>query len=507
MNDFRGYSKALDDEHLKVIRNDITGPLADELEKMPDVFEAKMVRGADGKWRTELVDPQRLSSADEFVSNMTSAQMKAGLSKRQTRVAFEQLPESAQTDIYTTMKDFYDRQMINGYGTPTDAYPFNSMENFAKLYNAAVGQGFANGGPLNLTAQNASGVSPRVEAIVEKYGLDNIRNHFEGARIGAASGSRFYDIGGPIDAYNAWYPSADTQRLADAADVSLWKQDNQSVADAVAALRSGEDLKALQGKLFDLGYYVDSPSSITRESATDGMIGPVTRKAAQMYFQDVEDGKYSPVNTGQYTKVLRKPVEPSFIQTLIDTAADGVNYFKWKNTVDKVRETTTEEVPTVDMGWHVTDDQLTRFVSLLPDNLSPQSNRSWANPSAGSYANTWDSDEYVKDNHSNVAEWLKRRGNKEGKLNTYLSLAGTSLAQPGRATLGSVLYRTTPQGIELSDGYEFAAAPDAVRLQDSHTGSYNSTRKRISKTHRAKNNTHQTYFIPWQVYNQIHNKD
>lgn len=183
VNDFRGYSKALDDEHLKVIRNDITGPLADELEKMPDVFETKMVRGADGNWRTELVDPQRLSSADEFVSNITSAQMKAGLSKRQTRVAFEQLPESAQTDIYTTMKDFYDRQMINGYGTPTDAYPFHSRENFAKLYNAAVGQGFANGGPLNLTAQNASGVSPRVATIVEKYGLDNIRNYFDGGDV------------------------------------------------------------------------------------------------------------------------------------------------------------------------------------------------------------------------------------------------------------------------------------------------------------------------------------
>lgn len=32
-------------------------------------------------------------------------------------------------------------------------------------------------------AQNASGVSPRVEAIVEKYGLDNIRNHFDGGDV------------------------------------------------------------------------------------------------------------------------------------------------------------------------------------------------------------------------------------------------------------------------------------------------------------------------------------
>lgn len=180
VNDFRGYARALDDDHLKVIRNDITGPLANELEKMPDVFEAKMVRGADGHWRSELVDPRRLSSADEFVSNMTSAQMKAGLSKRQTRGTFEQLPESAQKDIYNTMKDFYDRQMINGYGTPTDAYPFTSMESFAKIYNAAVGQGFASGGHLNLPMQNTSGMYPKVAAIVEKYGVEALRNHFAG---------------------------------------------------------------------------------------------------------------------------------------------------------------------------------------------------------------------------------------------------------------------------------------------------------------------------------------
>lgn len=183
VNDFRGFSHALDDEHLKVVKSDITGPLADELEKMPDVFEIKMFRGADGQWANELVDPRRLSSADEFVSNMTSAQMKAGLKRGQTHRTFEQLPESTQKDIYNTMKDFYNRQVINGYneGALSDPnYPFYSIENFAKAYNAAVGQGFAKGGYLNQPLQNTYGVSPRVAAIVEKYGVANLRNHFAG---------------------------------------------------------------------------------------------------------------------------------------------------------------------------------------------------------------------------------------------------------------------------------------------------------------------------------------
>lgn len=183
VNDFRGFSHALDDKHLKVIKSDITGPLADELEKMPDVFEMKMFRGADGQWANELVDPRRLSSADEFVSNMTSAQMKAGLKRGQTHRIFEELPESMQKDIYNTMKDFYNRQVINGYneGALLDPnYPFYSIENFAKAYNAAVGQGFANGGYLSRPSQNTYGVSPRVAALVEKYGADNLRNHFAG---------------------------------------------------------------------------------------------------------------------------------------------------------------------------------------------------------------------------------------------------------------------------------------------------------------------------------------
>lgn len=59
----------------------------------------------------------------------------------------------------------------------------DNMKKAAKYGDAAVGQGFANGGPLNLTAQNASGVSPRVATIVEKYGLDNIRNYFDGGDV------------------------------------------------------------------------------------------------------------------------------------------------------------------------------------------------------------------------------------------------------------------------------------------------------------------------------------
>lgn len=183
VNDFRGFSHALDDKHLKVIKSDITGPLADELEKMPDVFEMKMFRGADGQLATELVDPRRLSSADEFVSNMTSAQMKAGIKRGQTHRIFEELPESTKKDIYNTMKDFYNRQVINGYneGALLDSnYPFYSIENFAKAYNAAIGQGFAKGGYLNRPSQNTYGISPRVAAIVEKYGVDNLRNHFAG---------------------------------------------------------------------------------------------------------------------------------------------------------------------------------------------------------------------------------------------------------------------------------------------------------------------------------------
>ena len=76
----------------------------------------------------------------------------------------------------------------------------------------------------------------------------------------------------------------------------------------------------------------------------------------------------------------------------------------------------------------------------------------------------------------------------------------TSLESPGRGTLGGFSIRTSPLGIFIKDGYEFAAPTSQIRLSDKQSEGYNATRTEMNQKYRAHNNTEQNYFIPWDVY-------
>lgn len=75
-------------------------------------------------------------------------------------------------------------------------------------------------------------------------------------------------------------------------------------------------------------------------------------------------------------------------------------------------------------------------------------------------------------------------------------MAATSLTQPGRGSLGTFSYRTTPEGIEISDGYQFAADPSKLRDNSAQGEAYSQERLNMANNYRAANNTSQKYFIP-----------
>ena len=75
-------------------------------------------------------------------------------------------------------------------------------------------------------------------------------------------------------------------------------------------------------------------------------------------------------------------------------------------------------------------------------------------------------------------------------------MAVTSLTQPGRGSLGTFSYRTTPEGIEISDGYQFAASPSRLRDNTVQGEAYNEERLNMANNYRAANGTTQRYFVP-----------
>ena len=75
-------------------------------------------------------------------------------------------------------------------------------------------------------------------------------------------------------------------------------------------------------------------------------------------------------------------------------------------------------------------------------------------------------------------------------------MAVTSLTQPGRGSLGTFSYRTTPEGIEISDGYQFAADPSRLRSTSAQGEAYTEERLNMANNYRAANGTTQRYFVP-----------
>ena len=71
----------------------------------------------------------------------------------------------------------------------------------------------------------------------------------------------------------------------------------------------------------------------------------------------------------------------------------------------------------------------------------------------------------------------------------------TSLEYPGRGSIGGFSIRTSPKGIFISDGYEFAADPSKVSTTEAQSEGYNEVRRGMNEKYRGNNNTSQQYFI------------
>ncbi len=247
-------------------------------------------------------------------------------------------------------------------------------------------------------------------------------------------------------------------------------------------------------------YVKEHPDEVMLNSVADGKVGPATRRALAAYYKDVYDSMYDGDN---YTKVLTEAVSPSAINRLHDSYLDMRNLQNWKQAVANSTEADTNGVPLVNYSWDVSDDMLTRVAGLLPDGLSSDSVPDWTSPTRSDgvtgYPNTWDSPAYIEDNDNAVLSLLRKLGGIAGTV-------GTSLSQPGRGTIGNFVYRTTPAGIVISDGYQFKAAPEQVVISDKQGKGYNELRSKMNAEHRAGNTNVQTYLIPWDVYNEIHSK-
>lgn len=247
-------------------------------------------------------------------------------------------------------------------------------------------------------------------------------------------------------------------------------------------------------------YVKDHPSEALEASAADGRMGPATRAAAKAYYSHLAE--YA--NTRPtYDKVLEKPTRMSQASAIAGGVNDAKNLERWKDAVTKAREVghlDEEGIPVVDMPWDVSDDQLTRLASLLPKGLKAGSQRAWVTSDKREgdtrYPTTWDSEEYREANRTAMSEALSGMPGVAGRV-------GQALAQPGRGTIGGFSYRTTPEGIEISDGYEFHAPAQNVMISDNQSESYNDLRSRMNVEYRGKNERVQHYLIPWDVYNQL----
>lgn len=191
--------------------------------------------------------------------------------------------------------------------------------------------------------------------------------------------------------------------------------------------------------------------------------------------------------------------KPNLVRTVQDSYYDWKNRNKWKEAVTKHDGETTvtnnygNEVPQVNMNWNISKDQIARALALLPE-LDEDSAPEWK---GSTYDQTWDKQGYKESNQTILTQAL------ESLPSNTAQMAVTSLSQPGRGTLGSFSYRTTPEGIEISDGYQFAADPSKLRSTSAQGEAYTEERLNMANNYRAANGTTQRYFIPWSAYKNI----
>ena len=190
---------------------------------------------------------------------------------------------------------------------------------------------------------------------------------------------------------------------------------------------------------------------------------------------------------------------PNIFNTLVDSYYDLSNRNRWKRTVSSNDDKTTvtnnygEEVPQVNMNWNVSRDQIARALALMPE-LNENSAVNWT---GSTYDQTWDKSGYKESNQNILTQALDQLPQSSAQM------AVTSLTQPGRGSLGTFSYRTTPEGIEISDGYQFAASPSRLRDNTVQGEAYNEERLNMANNYRAANGTTQRYFVPWSAYRNI----
>lgn len=212
-----------------------------------------------------------------------------------------------------------------------------------------------------------------------------------------------------------------------------------------------------------------------------------------------------------------------FLGNIFGSANDVDTYFKWQRKVKKAKKqgnVNEEGIPQVNMNWNVNKHQLSQLAKLLPEGLTASSYPTWVGDSeigegriAGKdarYSNTWDNPEFQQENQNIITRglgWLSskiKEKNPDSKIATYLDMGKTSLEYPGRGSIGGFSIRTSPKGIFISDGYEFAADPSKVSTTDAQSTGYNEVRRSMNEKYRGNNNTVQQYFISWDAYNDMH---
>lgn len=265
--------------------------------------------------------------------------------------------------------------------------------------------------------------------------------------------------------------------------------------------------------------YLINKGFATQEDAKGGW-GPKMQANYERALQDAS----IPIPKHFDAQLKRGDRDIGFLGNILGSINDADTYFKWQRKVNRAKrrgEVNEEGLPQIEMNWNVNKHQLSKLAELLPEGLTASSYPSWVGdidlkertPGVDArYSNTWDNPEFQKDNQNALTrglEWLSskiKEINPESAITTYLDMGRTSLEYPGRGSIGGFSIRTSPKGIFISDGYEFAANPDEISLSDAQTKGYNDVRKNMNEKYRANNNTTQQYFISWDAYNQAQNK-
>lgn len=381
-----------------------------------------------------------------------------------------------------------------GYGEPTAASDVTSAAPpVADFFGGEVVEKMPE---VDLKERLTLGANPRT-AVTEQ--LSALKNESDAESIRALQ-SRLYDMG----YYDNNAILGSIQNKSDAAYrlQELLVSNGYDIGShngAPDGLIGSKSRKALKEYMAKTGGEL---SPVLREIVADGKVGAQTYKAAKQYYTDIADGNFKPFDISVYDKVLSKPVPHTLMNTIGDGINDWLNYIRWNRAVKNAKDFS-NGMPQVDVGWRVSDDALARAVSLLPDNLSASSSTNWtssdkADKTAG-YPNTWDSEKYIQSNRTAFTDALTNVGGFGG-------LVRQSLLQPGRGSIGAFSYRTTPEGIEISDGYQFAAEPKRIVISGKQNESYNKIREEQNVKHRAENSRTQKYFVPWEVYNELHKK-